>query len=169
MPHKHNPVGAVLAVACARRVRGETSILTAAVAQEHERAAGAWQSEWEAVNGALAYTGGAVAALRESLRHLEVRPERMRRNLDAGGGLVMAEAVTTALVEAGLGRDEAHGLVRGVATQGRSFREAVLGEPRIADALGAEGVDRALDPASYLGSAGAFVDRALARWREEGA
>ena len=58
MPHKRNPVGSVLAIACARRVRGETSILLAAMAQEHERAAGAWQAEWEALGGALAYTGG---------------------------------------------------------------------------------------------------------------
>jgi 3-carboxy-cis,cis-muconate cycloisomerase len=167
MPHKRNPVGAVLAVACARRVRGEASILTAAVAQEHERAAGAWQAEWEAVNGALAYTGGAAAALRESLRNLEVRPERMRRNLEATGGLVMAEAVGTALLETGLGRDEAHALVGEAAGRGGSFRDALLEEPRIAGALGEGGVDAALDPASYLGSAGAFVDRALDRWREE--
>jgi 3-carboxy-cis,cis-muconate cycloisomerase len=168
MPQKRNPVGAVLAVACARRVRGEASILTAALAQEHERAAGAWQAEWEALSGALAYTGGAAAALRESLRDLEVRPDRMRQNLERTGGLIMAEAVTTALVDAGLGREEAHGLV-GEAARGQSaFRDALMDEPRIAGALGAEGVERALDPAAYLGSAGAFVDRALARWKEEG-
>ena len=57
----------MLAIACARRVRGETSILLAAMAQEHERAAGAWHAEWEALGGALAYTGGAAAAVREVL------------------------------------------------------------------------------------------------------
>ena len=51
LPHKRNPVGSVLAIACARRVRGETSILLAAMAQEHERAAGAWHAEWEALAG----------------------------------------------------------------------------------------------------------------------
>ena len=33
-------------------------------------------------------------------------------------------------------------------------------------ALSEEEIDRALDPAGYLGSADAFVDRALSRYRE---
>jgi 3-carboxy-cis,cis-muconate cycloisomerase len=83
MPHKRNPVGSVLAIACARRVRGDAGVLLAAMAQEHERAAGAWQSEWAPLNDALALTGGAAAAMREALEALEVRPERMRENLEA--------------------------------------------------------------------------------------
>ena len=83
MPHKRNPVGSVLAIACARRVRGDAGVLLAAMAQEHERAAGAWQSEWAPLNDALALTGGAAAAMREALEGLEVRPERMRENLEA--------------------------------------------------------------------------------------
>src|SRR5919107_4225325 len=97
LPHKRNPVGSVLAIACARRVRGEASILLGAMAQEHERAAGAWQAEWEALSGALAHTGGAAAAVREVLEGLEVRSERMRENLDMTGGLVLAESVSVAL------------------------------------------------------------------------
>jgi 3-carboxy-cis,cis-muconate cycloisomerase len=89
LPHKRNPVGSALTVACALRVRAEASILLGAMAQEHERAAGAWQAEWEALSRALAYTGAAAATLREALEGLEVRPERMRENLDPQ---VMAEA-----------------------------------------------------------------------------
>jgi adenylosuccinate lyase len=48
---------------------------------EHERATGAWQAEWDAVSGALAFTGGAVAAARECLTGLQVDAGRMRRNL----------------------------------------------------------------------------------------
>jgi 3-carboxy-cis,cis-muconate cycloisomerase len=76
--------------------------------------------------------------------------------------------VTTALVGAGLGRGEAHELVAQAAGAEGPFREALLAEPRIADSLGAGGVDAALEPSSYLGSAGAFVDRALERWKQEG-
>ena len=57
------------------RVAGEASILLGAMAQEHERAAGAWQAEWQAVSGALAATGGAAAAVRGVLRELEVHPD----------------------------------------------------------------------------------------------
>ena len=99
LPHKRNPVGSVLAIACARRVRGAAGVLLEAMPQEHERAAGAWQSEWAPLSEALGLTGGAASALREALEGLEVRPERMRGNLDATGGLLMAESVVGALAE----------------------------------------------------------------------
>jgi 3-carboxy-cis,cis-muconate cycloisomerase len=92
LPHKRNPVGAALTIACAYGVRGAASVLVAALPQEHERAAGAWQAEWEALSRALALTGGAAAALREALEGLEVFPDRMRSNLDLTGGEILAEA-----------------------------------------------------------------------------
>jgi 3-carboxy-cis,cis-muconate cycloisomerase len=52
---------------------------------EHERAAGAWHAEWAPLSEALALTGGAAAAAREMLDGLEVRPDRMRENLDLLG------------------------------------------------------------------------------------
>ena len=82
MPHKRNPAGSVVAIACARRVRGDAGVLLAAMPQELERAAGAWQSEWGPLSDALALTGGAAAAMRDALDGLEVRPERMRENLE---------------------------------------------------------------------------------------
>ena len=142
LPHKRNPVGSVLAIACATRVRAEASILLGATAHEHERAVGAWQAEWEALSGALAYTGGAAAAMREVLDGLEVRPKRMRENLDPG---VMAEAMSTRLAEQ-VGRAEAHDRVRDAAERGE-----------LED----------LDPASYLGSSEALVERALERFQAE--
>ncbi len=82
MPHKRNPAGSVVAIACARRVRGDAGVLLAAMPAELERAAGAWQSEWGPLSDALALTGGAAAAIRDVLEGLEVRPERMRENLE---------------------------------------------------------------------------------------
>ena len=74
MPHKQNPVGAIRARAAARTVRGAVSVLLEAMAGEHERAAGAWQSEWSALSTALASTGGAAWSLREALEGLTVHP-----------------------------------------------------------------------------------------------
>jgi 3-carboxy-cis,cis-muconate cycloisomerase len=115
MPHKRNPVAAVLARACARLVHANAAVLTAGE-HEHERAAGAWQGEWTALSEALAHAGGAAAAARTALTGLEVHPDRMRANMTAD---VYSER----------------------------------------DRLG-------VDDADYLGSAEAFVDRALEHWRE---
>ena len=165
LPHKRNPAGSARAIACAHRTRGEAAILVGAMAQEHERAAGAWQAEWQAVNGALAATGGATAAVRGVLRELEVRPDRMRANLELTGGLVMTEAVVTALTGVGLDRQEAHDLVAELArgTEG-SLHDRLMGDPRVNGLLSDAHIDAALDPSTYLGSTSQLVDRVLARY-----
>jgi len=169
LPHKRNPVGSVRAIACARRVRGEASILLAAMAQEHERAAGAWHAEWEALAGALAYTGGAAAAVREVLDGLEVRAARMRENLELTGGLVLAEPVSIALRER-LGRSDAHRLIEAAARRalaaGRPFRDELLDDEEIRSELSEAEIDRALDVDRHASEAAALVERALRRYRE---
>ncbi len=72
MPQKRNPVHSVLARACAQLVSGYASVLSRSVVQEHERAAGAWHAEWDALSGALAYAGGAASNIAEAVDGLEV-------------------------------------------------------------------------------------------------
>jgi len=81
MPHKRNPISAVLAEACTRHARANAALLLEASVHEHERAAGAWHAEWAALNGALAATGGAASAIARCLERLEVDVARMRANL----------------------------------------------------------------------------------------
>ena len=90
MPQKRNPVGSALAVACARQVHGYATVLTAPGGHEHERGLGGWHSEWHALSGALAFTGGAADAVRLALAGLEVHPERMLDNLRASDGAAAA-------------------------------------------------------------------------------
>jgi 3-carboxy-cis,cis-muconate cycloisomerase len=170
LPHKRNPVGAVRCIACARLVRGAAATLLAAMPQEHERATGAWHAEWPALSEALALTGGAAHSLREALDGLEVHPERMRRSLDLTGGLLMAESVTTAIAGQ-VGRDEAKRIVeaacRRAVDSGRPLRDELVADEVVSGMLGPDGVEQALDPLGYLGSAEAFVDRALERYGED--
>ena len=162
MPQKHNPVASVRAVACARQARGHASVLLAAVDGEHERAAGAWQSEWAALSGALACAGGAAAHVAEALAGLEVDADRMRQNLDATGGMVLAERVSQVLAPR-LGRAAAHEVVSDAAATG-SFRWALVADGRVG--LTTDEVDALLDPDAYLGSAEALIDRALGRYAD---
>ena len=166
MPHKRNPARSAIAVACARQAAGHASVLLGGLAQEHERAAGAWQAEWGALSGLLASAGGAVAAAREALEGLEVDAGRMRENLDASGGLVLAERLSLRLAER-LGAEDAHALLADASAQavasGGSLRDALEGHPEVG--LSSEELDALLDPETYLGAAGVFVDRVLDRWR----
>jgi 3-carboxy-cis,cis-muconate cycloisomerase len=168
LPHKRNPVSSTLARACAELVDGYASVLSASLAQEHERAAGAWHAEWEALSGALAYTGGAAHAIAVAVASFEIDTERMRANLEATAGLVVAERVSFLLAERH-GRREGHEIVRDAARRaaerGGSFEAELRADDRVD--LPAEQLAHALDPTTYLGSAEAFVDRALELYRSE--
>jgi 3-carboxy-cis,cis-muconate cycloisomerase len=164
LPHKRNPIAAVLARAGAEQAPGLVATLLASMTQEHERAAGAWHAEWRPVSALLECTGSAAAWLRDCLEHLEVDVGRMRANLDLTGGLLLAERVTTELAPA-LGRMAAHELVEEASAEavaGRSFAEALRDRPEVKEHLTAGQIAELLDPAGYLGSSEAFVDRALA-------
>jgi 3-carboxy-cis,cis-muconate cycloisomerase len=102
MSHKQNPVAAVSVLACARRVPGLVATMLAAMEQEHERAAGAWQAEWGTLTDLLRLTGSAAAWARDLLEHLEVDAEAMR----AGAGSDPDLGAASELIDRAL---EAHG------------------------------------------------------------
>jgi 3-carboxy-cis,cis-muconate cycloisomerase len=164
LPHKRNPIAAVSALACARRAPGLVATLMGSMVQEHERAAGAWHAEWRPLTDLLVTVGSAAAWLRDCLEHLEVDASKMRANLDLTGGLLLGERVATALAPA-LGRLAAHDLVEAASAEalatGRRLAEVLDDRPEVRAHLDPEAVALLLDPAGYLGSADAFVERAL--------
>jgi 3-carboxy-cis,cis-muconate cycloisomerase len=168
LPHKRNPIGSTIVRACAMRVQAAAGVLIAALPQEHERAAGGWHAEWEPLREALALTGGAAAAAREVVQGIEFDPARMRANLDATGGLLMAEHVMLTLA-AHVGRPAAMDAVKAASARaadgGGRLRDELLASGDVTAHLSADAIDAALDPAGYLGSAEAFVDRALDAYR----
>jgi 3-carboxy-cis,cis-muconate cycloisomerase len=165
MPHKRNPVGAVAVIACAQRAPGLVATIMASMVQEHERAAGAWQAEWEPMLELVRLAGSAATTLRALLEGLDVDAERMRLDVDATGGLVMSESVAAALSES-IGRPAAQELVAKAAAtsarDGQTFRAVLAGLPEVEQALGADGLDAALDPRGYLGVTDQLIERALA-------
>src|SRR5581483_5836437 len=168
MPHKRNPVGGIGLIACAQRGPGLVATMLAAMVAEHERGAGAWQAEWDTLLELLRLTGSSAAIARELLGGLEVDAEKMRADMDLTGGLVMSESVAAALASS-MGRADAQEVVEKAARRsvqsGREFREVLLEIPEVSDAIGAIGVDEALDPAGYLGVSAELIDRALAGHR----
>jgi len=164
MPQKHNPVDAINAIASARLAIGVVPVILSAMAQEHERAVGGWQVEWAAIPDLFRFTASAVEGVRSMVASLEVDPPRMRANLDLSGGLIMAESLTMALAQH-MGKPEAYRIVQAVCNQvigsGGNLRQAALANAQVNSVLSPEEIDRALDPTRYLGSADAFIDRAL--------
>lgn len=167
MPHKRNPALSAAILGAAGLAPQLLAAVAAGGAGEHERAAGGWQAEWLALPELARLTGGAVSRLAELLEGLEVRPERMRANLQATGGLLMAEAVQMALAPA-LGRLAAHERIeaacRTAVAEGRALLDVLAEDAEIARHAPRDRLAALLDPAGYLGAAGVFVDRVLQRY-----
>ncbi|MFD9946548.1 lyase family protein [Nonomuraea sp. NPDC059023] len=98
MPHKHNPVRAVMIAAAARQVPALASILYGSLAAEDERPPGAWHAEWQPLREALRLAAGAARDAAELVSGLRVHPDRMRANLAVPGSTgAAADLVTRAL------------------------------------------------------------------------
>jgi 3-carboxy-cis,cis-muconate cycloisomerase len=162
MPHKNNPVAAISARACARRAPGLVATLFAAMEQEHQRAAGAWHSEWPTLTGLLTTVGSAASWLAEGLDSLAVDPARMAATVASSGDGRLAVALADAL-EPRLGRGGAHDAAAEAVQQaretGRSLAQLLAGRPEV----DVEALLRAAGP--DVGEAGAQVDAVLAEHR----
>jgi 3-carboxy-cis,cis-muconate cycloisomerase len=171
MPHKRNPTASAAAMACATlAAQFAGTILAAQAGHEHERATGAWQVEWPTIPALLLVTSGALAAVVDIGEGLEVDASRMRANLDATGGLVMAEAVAMAL-GARIGKHDAHALVEAAARRAtadkKNLRDVLAADERVTTLLSADDLDRLFDPGAYQGMAQSFIDRIIAGTRHE--
>ena len=93
MPQKANPIASEVVVGMSSLAAQQVPALLAAMRAGHERAAGEWQIEWDALPTVVALTAGSLANTRDILSGLSVYPDRMRTNLDIDGGTIMAERV----------------------------------------------------------------------------
>lgn len=166
MPQKRNPVAAEYIIAAARGVHALVPLMLTAMAQDHERATGPWQSEALAPPQCFVLCAGAMAHALAIAGGMTIDAARMRRNLELGGGLIMAEAVSTGLGPV-MGHAAAHHALQRVSdraiAEGKTLGEALRDDAEVRAHLSDQQIDRLIDPAAYLGSAGTFVDRVLAR------
>jgi 3-carboxy-cis,cis-muconate cycloisomerase len=165
MPHKRNPVAAATALAAATMAPNLAATIFTAQVQEHERSAGPWHAEWPTLPMLQLVTSGALAAIVDIAEGLEVDAARMRVNLDATHGLIMAEAVTIALAEK-IGKSEAHHLVEAASKQAvagkTDLREVLTKDPKVTAHLSADRIAKLFEPMAYQGVSQALIDRLLA-------
>jgi 3-carboxy-cis,cis-muconate cycloisomerase len=165
MPHKRNPVAAATALAAATMAPNLAATIFAAQVQDHERSAGPWHAEWPTLPTLLLVTSGALAAIVDIAEGLEVDAARMRVNLDATGGLIMAEAVTMALAEK-IGKSEAHHLVEAASKKAvaekKGLREVLAKDTKVTAHLSADKLKKLFEPMAYQGASQALIDRLLA-------
>lgn len=154
MAQKRNPATGQLLISLARLLRGRLPMALEAMARADEGDSSSTNLT-DVLVPEIALLGVAVAeTLARLLGGLVVDAAAMQRNLDLTGGLIATEAVMMRLGPT-LGRHEAHHLLYEVAqraqSQGRSFRDCLLDEPRLAGVVSAQTLAQWLDPAAYTG------------------
>ncbi|MEM0466222.1 MAG: adenylosuccinate lyase [Candidatus Thermoplasmatota archaeon] len=165
MPQKRNPIVCEQICGLARVIRSLIIPTYENALQWHERDLCNSSSERFILPHALILTDWIVFQMNKVFSGLQVYPENMERNIQRSLGLPMAEAVMTKLVEKGLGRGQAHEIVRMCShrafEQHRSLQEILSKDQQVSTLLTDRELAEVLDPQQYLGVSEEIVDRVV--------
>lgn len=171
MPHKRNPHKCERICSLSRIIRSNVAPALENIPLEHERDLTNSAAERVIFPESFILTDYLLRQLNDVLAGLDIQEDRIRENLNLTGGLIMSERVMISLVEKGVGRQEAHEIMRlaaGEALQNRRpLKDILMGHPKVSSIMTEQELDACLDPASYIGTAVEQVDRVIADLRSE--
>ncbi|HUS79024.1 MAG TPA: adenylosuccinate lyase [Patescibacteria group bacterium] len=165
MPHKRNPNRTERICGLARVIRASTVSALETIALEHERDISNSSLERINIPEGFILTDYILRQLTSILDGLEFDHKNIKRNIDLTLGLINTEKVMIELVEKGVGRQEAHELLRRLAmkcwNEKRRLRDVMLEDDEARKMITAEELDDWLNPENYLGTSVEQVERAL--------
>ncbi|MEE8565513.1 MAG: adenylosuccinate lyase [Candidatus Thermoplasmatota archaeon] len=165
MPHKRNPITSEQICGLSRIVRSfiipafENSI------QWHERDLCNSSSERFIIPHSIILTDWIIYQTNSVFKNLKIFPDRMRKNMEISKGLPMAESMMTTLIKKGMGRGDAHELMRKTSLKAvrlnKSLKEVFTEENNKLKILNNNEIDNALNPDNYLGVTEKIIDRVI--------
>ena len=163
MPHKRNPVMTERVCGLARVVRGHLVTALENTGLWHERDISHSSAERIIFPDACAAVDYMAIEMTKVLTGLEVRPDRMLRNLQFGGGVVFSQRVLLALVDSGMSREDAYLMVQKAAMKaldedGPGFRALLEKDPTVMERIGGR-LDEVFDPWAGLEHTDLAYDR----------
>ncbi|MCJ7488761.1 MAG: adenylosuccinate lyase, partial [Thermoplasmata archaeon] len=165
MAHKRNPVTAENVCGLARIVRGFMTPAMESAILWHERDLTNSSAERFFVPHSFILLDDILAKTEKMFKSLVVNKDRMWSNLQRAGNVIMAESVMMALVSKGMGRQDAHELIRKCSMDAQKacedFKSHLMANSSVTALMSEAELDSALDPKLYLGSTGATVDNIL--------
>lgn len=161
MPHKRNPAISENAVTVSNTLKANLAILSDIERHEHERDGQVWKMEWKLMPEIFLMLSVVLANMKTALSGLDVKKDKMLRNLNTLGGFVLAERVMFALADK-FGKQHAHEIVYEAAMKGIenniSFKDVLLKDKDVSKALDKKEIEELLDPTTYVGYAPKLVD-----------
>jgi adenylosuccinate lyase len=165
MPHKRNPITCEQICGLSRLIRGYALPTYENAVQWHERDLCNSSNERFIIPHSIILTDWVVYKMDDVFKNIKVFPENMKKNLKITGGLPMAESLMTTLIGKGMGRGDAHELMRKTSLkavkEGKTLKEAFMQENKKLKSLSEKEVDDALNPANYLGATDKIIDRVV--------
>ena len=162
MPHKKNPILCERLCGMARLMRGYAQVGFENNALWQERDISHSSAERVALPDATILAFYMLRTTQRVLGGLQVHKDRMRDNLNVGGGIVFSGRVLLALVEAGMTRDDAYAVVQGAAMQAwegeGGFRELLEQREEVREHLNGD-LDELFDPSHALRNAHVVFER----------
>ena len=169
MPQKRNPKLSQDIRAAAAQVTTLFPLALDAMRTEHEADGSTSVMVERVVHGSIELVGDILSRLVLLFDGIEVKPERMRKNLDLSGGLIMSERIMLALGEK-MGRQRAHDVVyehaQDAAVQNVQFRDLLIADREVREHLSESELDQLLDPATYTGACAEIARGQAQRARE---
>lgn len=155
MPHKRNPIRSERLTGLARVVRGYAMTGLENVALWHERDISHSSAERVVIPDAAILTHFMLVEITDLVKHLQVYPENMKRNMNLYGGVIFSQSVLLALVDKGMVREDAYAIVQTLAHQawnkeGGDFKAALSQDPQVQKRLSAKELDHCFDPNRHL-------------------
>ena len=167
MPHKRNPIICEQICGLSRVIRANLLPAWENAIQWHERDLCNSSSERFILPHSIILTDWIISQMTKVFSGLDVYPQKMKENIERSMGLPMAESIMILLVEKGMGRQEAHELMRVCSIkaieQKKHLREILMGDKKIRELLTPEEISNALDAEKYIGSAVKIVDMTIER------
>jgi adenylosuccinate lyase len=153
MPHKRNPELCERVCGLARVIRGYAATSMENVALWHERDISHSSTERITLPDSCALLDYVLSLFTGIVRGLQVYPENMRRNLELTQGLVFSQRVLLALIDTGLSRQDAYGIVQGHAMRAwkerAPFRALLESDANVTSRLDAAKLDEIFDYGVY--------------------
>ncbi|MEM1658789.1 MAG: adenylosuccinate lyase [Candidatus Jordarchaeales archaeon] len=171
MSHKRNPHRSERVCGISRVVMSHVfPALENAALLEHERDLTNSSAERIILPESFILLDYILSEMIQILKGLEFNYENIERNLNLTGGLIMSENVMLNLVKKGLGRQEAHEILRTLAIkcvkEKIPFKRAILEHEVLKNLVTEEELEEWLNPKNYIGTAVEQVERIVKRLRD---
>ena len=165
MAHKQNPITCENISGLARVIRGFATPTMENMIQWHERDLANSSAERFILPHVSILTDDILVKMEEVFRNLRVFPENIKRNLDMSNGLPMAESVMMVLTTKGMGRQEAHEVVRQCSMEalnsGVHLKKILLKDDRVTSLVSRKEINKAMKYENYIGKSAEIVDRVV--------